>query len=645
MPNWVYRGVAALLLSNAGCAREAVPSGASERGERPKIQLLAHDAEVWAWKARVAGELVGTGTLEACVFEVNGVATPAAVQNLRFSAELALNEGPNRIRARCRERGDGDLETQPVNYVVRLTNTPRARATASLNGTAVLLDGSATTPSERSRAKVSEYVWFTAQGVELGRGERLELATPPSDAQSYELRVRDEQGRSDVARALAPNSASQTGASASWIDDAVMYGIVPAFYGKPALPAVRAQLEALHQLGVTALWLSPIFGTPPDDFGYAVTDYFTVRQDYGTGEDLKALVAAAHAKNIRVILDLVPNHTSVEHPYFQAAERARTWSHYFPFYDRDAKAQPTHYFDWEHLPNLNYDNEEVHRWMNEVSSHWINAYGVDGYRVDAAWGIRQRRPEFWPSWAAELRRVAPDVLLLAEASARDPFYVQHGFDAAYDWTEELGHWAWERVFVEPQGIARRLHEAVQATTRATSRPERVLRFINNNDTGPRFITRYGEPMTRVAAAALLTLPGLPCLYTLDEVGAAYEPYAGLNPVAFEPKLPLREYYRTLIALRRSTPALRAAGFVPVHSGERDELYAYVRHTPDKEQWALVLLNFGAAPVEATITLPEPWQKQGKLALVDRMGTRAELATAGKLAVKLEPWATRVLTPR
>ena len=171
-----------------------------------------------------------------------------------------------------------------------------------------------------------------------------------------------------------------------------------------------------------------------------------------------------------------------EHPYFQHALQHGKASPYYDFYDRDDQGNYTYYFNWTHLPNLNYDNPQVRRWMAEALSYWIREFDVDGYRVDAIWGVKQRRPDFWPEMRAELQRIKPDILLIAEASARDPYYVQQGFDAAYDWTDELGHWAWENVFEEPTGIAQRLHAALTNDGKGYGPDSLIFRFLNNNDT-------------------------------------------------------------------------------------------------------------------------------------------------------------------
>src|SRR5690606_12749843 len=129
---------------------------------------------------------------------------------------------------------------------------------------------------------------------------------------------------------------------------------------------------------------------------------------------------------------------------------------------------------------------------------------------------------FWTAWRDELRRIKPDLLLLAEASVRDPFYGDQGFDAAYDWTEALGEWAWRDAF-DSERTAALLRTAIAASQEA-AQEALVFRFLDNNDTGARFIERYGPQRARLAAVLLLTLPGLPMIYTGQEVGARFEPY-------------------------------------------------------------------------------------------------------------------------
>jgi cyclomaltodextrinase / maltogenic alpha-amylase / neopullulanase len=382
---------------------------------------------------------------------------------------------------------------------------------------------------------------------------------------------------------------------------AIVYGVIPPRFGSPPLRAVTARLPYLAGLGVDALWLSPIAACPPGDFGYAVVDELAVRPDYGDEDDLRELVRRAHDEGIRVLLDLVPNHTSHLHPFFRDAERGPESPHY-DWYDRDDRGRPTHYFDWTHLPNLNYENADVRAYVDRVFTHWVSGFDVDGFRVDACWGVQRRRPDYWPGWSRMLRDQKAGLLLIAEASARDGYWYESGYDLAYDWTDDLGRWAWEDVFADRGRIAERLDAALAADPQ----PARVFRFLNNNDTGPRFVTRFGPAVTRAAAALLLTLPGVPCIYTGDEVGAEYEPYGEPGTVDWDvDPHALREWYRALCRLRRDVPALGAPGWTrPALRPDRGDVYGYIRHGEDGTQPVLVLVNFSDEEVTMHATLPQ-----------------------------------------
>jgi cyclomaltodextrinase / maltogenic alpha-amylase / neopullulanase len=428
----------------------------------------------------------------------------------------------------------------------------------------------------------------------------------------------------------------------AWVERAVVYGVVPAKFGDAGFRSVGAQLDDLADLGIDALWLPPLHPTPPGDFGYAVMDYFGVRADYGTEEDFRALIHAAHARSIRVLMDFVPNHTSAEHPWFRDALARGPASPTYAFYDRDPSGAPTHYFDWTHLPNLNYDHPEVRRTMLDAFASWVRGFDVDGFRVDAAWGVKQRRPDFWPVWRQELKRLKPGLLLLAEASARDPYYPANGFDAAYDWTDELGHWAWEEAFADgadPARITAGLRAALVAGTGGL-----VFRFLNNNDTGERFVARHGPALTRVAAALLLTLPGLPCLYTGDEIGAAYHPYRDPAPLDWDADPHrLRPYYRSLIELRRRLPSLHSRAWTLLDAEPAARVLAYARGGGGADPPALVLLNFGGEPVVARVAIPDGYAALTGPVLTDVLaGETLAVGPGPRIEVEMAPWTARIL---
>lgn len=371
----------------------------------------------------------------------------------------------------------------------------------------------------------------------------------------------------------------------AWARGAIVYGVGLPLYGPQSLRAVRRQLPQIAALGATVVWLSPVTGAPPGDFGYAMTDPLHVRPALGTEADLRELVRAAHARGLRVILDMVVNHLSDQHPYSIDAHRNGTASAYYDWFERDGRGRVVHYFDWQHLDNLNYADPAVRRYVIASFTHWLREAGVDGFRVDASWAVREREPEFWPRWCAALERIDPHLLLIAEGSATDPYFLSHGFNAVYDWSASIGEWAWTPAF-DGRGPLPDLAR-LRAALRDTDEPGRVLRFLDDNDTGARFVTRHGLAETKLAAAMLLTLPGLPLIYDGDEVGAQFEPYDG-RPIGWQDRYGLRPFYERLGRLRRATPALRSDRMRLVASDHDDTVLAYLR--PGRPA-VLVVLNW------------------------------------------------------
>jgi cyclomaltodextrinase / maltogenic alpha-amylase / neopullulanase len=396
------------------------------------------------------------------------------------------------------------------------------------------------------------------------------------------------------------------------------------------------------------MWLAPINET--NDYGYSVIDYFELREEFGSKEDFKVLVQAAHERGIRVLMDFVPNHTSNKHPYFKDTLEKGQDSPYWDFYDRDDNGNYTYYFDWTHLPNLNYDNPEVRRMMLEAFSYWVREFNVDGFRVDACWGVQQRRPDFWPEWRRALKRIKPDLLLLAEASARDPYNFDNGFDAAYDWTAELGHWAWGRIWgeqapeVDPAQVIESLKASLANEPEGYHPDALIFRFLNNNDTGTRFITTHGEPLTRVATALLLTLPGIPCIYTGDEAGQWFRPYFDVTPISFRERYRgLRDYHKKLIALRKENPSLHSRLWKMLEAEPQSQVLGYIRFLEGNEQPVLVLLNFSEEPAATSLILPEQFQSLAETGRLSDVLNAESISFDGTNSIQMNPMSARILT--
>ncbi len=241
-----------------------------------------------------------------------------------------------------------------------------------------------------------------------------------------------------------------------WYKDAIIYQLhVKAFFdttddGIGDFQGLTRKLDYLHDLGVTALWLLPFYPSPLKDDGYDIADYRAINPAYGAMGDFRAFVRAAHRRGLRVITELVVNHTSDQHPWFQRARRAKPgslWRNYYVWSDTDQKFRETRiiFLDTEksnwawdpvaqayywhrfyaHQPDLNYDNPHVERSVINVMRFWLDI-GVDGMRLDAVPYLIEREGtinENLPETHALLKRLRGaldgrygDRMLLAEAN-------------------------------------------------------------------------------------------------------------------------------------------------------------------------------------------------------------------------------------
>ena len=332
-----------------------------------------------------------------------------------------------------------------------------------------------------------------------------------------------------------------------WWQDAVIYQVYPRSFqdsdgdGLGDLPGVEQRLDHLAWLGVDALWLSPIYPSPMHDFGYDVSDYKGVDPVFGTLEDFDRLAAAARERGLRVLLDLVPCHTSIEHPWFRQhpdwyiwADQPNNWLSAFggSAWSRLNGRYYLHSF-YPEQPDLDWRNPDVVAAMHDVLAFWIGR-GAAGYRVDAIdrllkdQELRDDPPASEPFGLplsdeetklaltnsrnapdtgvalARMRDAVDDHLLVGEVylpSAKWQPYLEH-LDAAFAF--ELLHADWD---------ASVLRAAIEATTRRAG----AAWVLSNHDFG-RLVTRFGRENARAAALLLLTLPGPAFLYQGDEIG-------------------------------------------------------------------------------------------------------------------------------
>ncbi|HZD49383.1 MAG TPA: alpha-amylase family glycosyl hydrolase, partial [Silvibacterium sp.] len=233
-------------------------------------------------------------------------------------------------------------------------------------------------------------------------------------------------GGNSVAQQSDPSISSQPARSSpEWLKSGVIYQIfVRAFSPAGDLNGVTAHLDDLHTLNVNILWLMPIhpdgqvkkkgsLGSP-----YAVRDYYAIDPALGTKDDLHHLVQEAHRRQMKVIIDIVANHTAWDSVMMAHPD----------FYRKDAQGHIISPHDWTDVAWLDYSNPRLRQYMIDMLVYWIKDFDLDGYRCDAAAEVPT---DFWEQARAALEKVKPDIMLLAEADK--PELLRSAFDIDYSW--------------------------------------------------------------------------------------------------------------------------------------------------------------------------------------------------------------------
>ncbi|MBV8467089.1 MAG: DUF3459 domain-containing protein [Burkholderiales bacterium] len=416
--------------------------------------------------------------------------------------------------------------------------------------------------------------------------------------------------------------------------------------GKGDLKGLTQRLDYLQSLGITGLWLMPIFPSADHDHGYAITNYRDIEPDYGTLADFDAFLAAAHAHGMGVILDYVPNHSSAQHPLFKASD-ADPASPYRDFYvweaDKPAGWQGFHGDPWhagQHgyyygvfnggMPDFNFRNPKVLDFHLDNLKFWLNR-GVDGFRIDAAgvlvensrleWENQPENHQVLHQFRQLLDRYDNRYMVVEAPSAPAEFTAPESAGSAFAF-------GLQKQIVASANQGRALPGMLEYL--AHYPVANMGTFLANHDSfaGIRLYAAFDgdEPRYKQAITTLLTLPGIPFLYYGEEIGQGgsdpvkyddqrqrgpmswdastgfttadqpFRPYAGNRAnhnVAREKAKPdsLLNTYRTLIHLRTTHPAL-SVGTLKVLSDKDAPILAFTREAGAEK--LLVVINYSAA---------------------------------------------------
>lgn len=429
-------------------------------------------------------------------------------------------------------------------------------------------------------------------------------------------------------------SKQQARIARDWVRDGVIYEVYPrAFSAQGNFNGVTAQLDRLKDLGVTIIWLMPIhpigqekkkgtIGSP-----YAVRDYYAINPDYGTKEDLKRLIAESHRRGMKVIIDIVANHTSWDSVLMKHPE----------FYKRDAQGNITYPHDWYDIAALNYQNQALRRYMTDMLKYWIREFDLDGFRCDVAGEVPT---DFWENVRAELDKIKPDILMLAEAHEAE--LLVKAFELDYSWPL---HSALTEV-LQGQKPASELQQVWKQEVAAWPRGALHMRFSDNHDER-RAIARFGERGALAASAFTITIDGVPLLYNGMEVGDTTESGA---PALFE-KLPIfwsiaerrkefPRFYRRMLSLRRGSEALRRGSLEWRRNSDESRIVSFLRRGKTEE--VLVAINFSSRPFFGNVEATNPGEFREVTPDISSEKDELNVNNPSALPViALDPWGFKI----
>jgi len=464
--------------------------------------------------------------------------------------------------------------------------------------------------------------------------------------------------------APAPVAGAPGATAPAWARAGVCYEIFVRSFadsdgdGVGDLNGVIAKLDYLNDgspartgdLGVNCIWLMPVTESP-SYHGYDVADYRTIDREYGSNEDFRRLVAEAHRRGMRVLIDMVLNHVSSEYPAFRAAlaDPASPFRDWFSFrpthpgvrnlwggdsWHRSPIRDEYYYgFFWQGMPDLNVENPAVRAELMNIATFWLREMGVDGFRLDAVKFLVEEGDRvqdtpgthaFLRAYGAHVRQTSPDAYTVGEV------FDSTGPLLGYYPDQLDGHFAFEVadsiLAAVNSGSAKGLLAPVLRLQAAVP-AWRWSPFLRNHDQTRTLTFLHGDVAgARAAATLLLTFPGLPFIYYGEEIGMTGDkpderirtpmqwdasPGAGFTSgTPWEPLQPdwqrtnvaaqdadsasLLNLYRRLIRLRAQHPALGATARLQPLSANTDGVAAYLRR--EGTDAVLVVANVGRTPV-------------------------------------------------
>lgn len=357
----------------------------------------------------------------------------------------------------------------------------------------------------------------------------------------------------------------------------VVYEVYPGLYERgDAFNAIAERLDEIAQLGVNVIWLMPIYeqgiekgiGSP-----YSVKDYKKVNANYGTLEELKSLVAQAQAKEMKVILDWVANHSSWDNPWIQNPD----------WYTQDAQGNIVSPpgMNWADVADLNFSNQAMRAAMVDAMKYWVTEVGVNGYRCDYAEGVPG---DFWKEAIDALKAIKKDdLLMLAEGGKAE--LLTYGFDILYGWDFAYKLQDLYAGKITPAGLYETHHKEYQGVNEGQQR----MRYSTNHDMASEkspIQAFHGEQGALSAFVISATMGGTPMIYSSQEIG--YEQplsFFRQNTLDWNSNATYTAAYKQIMDVYTASDALKKGTLQTYDTGE---VISYLRAS--QNQQVLIMVN-------------------------------------------------------
>lgn len=578
--------------------------------EVPAFNLLTEDMIYFNPNIVVYGKLKDL-PIDSVKIKINGISKKASVNaDSIFYLPVTLVDGINNVEVTLLNLNGSRTKKQTLTY--QTNKRPAVDVQASVVGRTVTLSANAISPI----GKTLSFVWSQPEASpsglingDLTAGGSIQL-TIPSIAGEYFIKVKvtDAEGNFNIGGCLIRSTIENVSIVSqneqpAWIKHLILYEISSYEYYKTTSPAagIISKLDYIAGLGVNTIWLTPIFEGTGNS--YWTKDYYKISSYFGTIDELKELVKKAHSKGLKVLLDLAINASWVEHPFYKNVMNLKTLSPFADYYlwsGTPGASNSLHSANDSLVPYFNSNNTNLNNYLFEVAEYYLRECNIDGYRYDSAWGPEIRNSEFWKEMRIRLKKVNPNIFLLAELPSSNNFngtptdIFSNKFDAAYDW--DFRSWGTVGIAGVVNGV-RSINELNKVVTTSYVNNFYPMRFIGNHD-NVRFAVEFGTQKAKLAETIVFTVNGIPLLYGGDEVGeeSQYRNTSWADPSNLTP------YFQKLIEIRKKY-LKNNAKVVPLANTLPTDIYSNV--TKSDTNIILTTANFSNQAKTFTINFKSP----------------------------------------